>query len=160
VLRWRRPGRVVVPDTNVFLHHPSCFHETDWAQLVGTADAVRIVMPLVIVDELDRKKFDGKDAVRTRARTTLRAIDDLVSDPRETTSVSLGSGKAFLFEMLLDPIGHVRLPNADDEIIDRVAAVSQLLDRPPLIVTYDTGAALRASVAGLPRLKLSHHSSA
>lgn len=156
LLRWRRPGRVVVPDTNVYLHHPTPFDETDWHQVLGTDESLRIVVPLVIVDELDRHKHSGKQEVRARARVTLKAIDKLLPDPQEPVSVKLANGSAFRFEMLLDPLGHLRLPSADDEIVDRVAALTPLLDNPPLLVTYDTGAALRASVGGVARFKLTH----
>ncbi len=48
-----------------------------------------------------------------------------------------------------DPPGHVRLPHADDEIVDRLAAVRALAGRQVTLVTYDTGMAFRAGLAGL-----------
>jgi hypothetical protein len=58
-------------------------------------------------------------------------------------------------EVVLDPVGHVRLPIDDDEIVDRAAAIQTLAGRKVYFVTYDNGAAMRANHAGLKVLKLS-----
>ena len=52
-------------------------------------------------------------------------------------------------ELLFDPSGHVRLPRADDEIVDRALTVQTLAGRPVRLLTYDTGQSTRARAAGL-----------
>ena len=129
VLRWRRPGWVVVPDTNVYMHHTTPFDETDWYMTVGVEETIRIVMPLVIVDELDRQAHQGRPG-DAGCRTSLRTIDQMLGDPTEPAKVRPDRSRGFLFELLLDPVGHVRLPVADDEIVDRVAALTPLNSLP------------------------------
>ena len=84
--RWgTRPGRLVVPDTNVFLHHDDYFDEIDWPEAVNArALGVHLIIPLLVIDELDRQKRTERGAkvsqrnseqVRSRARITLRRLD-------------------------------------------------------------------------------------
>jgi hypothetical protein len=57
-------------------------------------------------------------------------------------------------ELLFEQPGHVRLPNSDDEIIDRALSVEPLADREVTLLTYDTGQPTRARNAGLQVVKL------
>ncbi|MEU2245061.1 hypothetical protein ABZ572_37395 [Streptomyces sp. NPDC018338] len=52
----------------------------------------------------------------------------------------LGESK---IEVLTDDLGDVRLPEADDEIVDRAAAAQSIAAGPARLITYDTGMALR-----------------
>ncbi|MFE7548884.1 hypothetical protein [Streptomyces gardneri] len=63
----------------------------------------------------------------------------------------LGEAKV---ELLSDDRGHVRLPEADDEIVDRATAVQSMEAGPVRLITHDTGMALRAKQLRLPVLKL------
>lgn len=56
--------------------------------------------------------------------------------------------------MLFDKPGHVRLPDEDDEIVDRALAVHAIAAGAVQLVTYDTGMSMRAKWAHLPVLKL------
>lgn len=49
----------------------------------------------------------------------------------------------------------MRLPNSDDEIIDRALSVEPLADRKVWLLTYDTGQSMRPRNAGLSAVKLS-----
>ncbi len=52
------PGELVVLDTNVYLHHPKPFDQEDWPDLLpGGPTHVKLVIPLVVVDELDQHKM-------------------------------------------------------------------------------------------------------
>jgi hypothetical protein len=51
-------------------------------------------------------------------------------------------------ELLFDPPGHTRLPIDDDEIIDRLAAVTPLTGKITFL-TFDVGQSMRARKAGL-----------
>lgn len=155
-------GRLVVADTNVYLHHEQLFDEVDWPGVVSAgSQGVHLVVPLLVVDELDRhKRADRQKKVRrgaeetvgTRARRTLRALDELFEDPRWVATLRPDRGPpapAVRAELLLDPPGHVRLPDADDELVDQAAALRDLSGRDVAVVTGDTGMALRARAVGL-----------
>jgi hypothetical protein len=48
----------------------------------------------------------------------------------------------------------MRLPDSDDEIIDRALSVEPLADRKVTLLTYDTGQSMRARNAGLQAVRL------
>jgi hypothetical protein len=57
-------------------------------------------------------------------------------------------------DLLLDPPGHHRLPNDDDEIVDRPLSVQAWAGKPVTMASHDTGMIMRARTAGLDVLKL------
>lgn len=151
---------LVVPDTNVLLHEVEELERISWHDtLRATAEGthvVRVVLPLIVVDELDNQK---RDKVRNRARRTLRTIyTRFEQDTGATVSLQQGSDQRDQVELrlLLDPPGHVRLPRGDDELVDRAVVLQSLLEQRVHFVTYDTGAALRATAAGLCTHRLEH----
>lgn len=170
--RWRsRQGMLVIVDTNVFLHHDSFFEEVPWAEITDAGlEGVHLIIPLLVVDELDRHKrsqrgtkvSDSNDeAVRTRARRTLRRIDELLR-PGQSTLLQPGrlpdSGEVSA-ELLLDPPRHVRLPEPDAELVDIAVGVQQVAGRDPTLVTFDLGMKLRCRASRIPVVLLSDNSS-
>jgi rRNA-processing protein FCF1 len=166
--RWdARPGELVVADTSVYLHHDSYFDQVAWDELIGAgSSSVHLLIPLAVVDELDKTKRAAKnirvsdrvdESIRTRARVTLRLIDELLPAPGEYVLLrpdrSPGS-PAVRAELLLDDPGHRRLLDADLEIIDRAAALKHLTGRNVHLLTFDTGMTVRARNAGLDVIKL------
>lgn len=163
---WRSlRGELVCPDTNVYLHHERHFDEIDWENLVRPGADVHLVVPLLVIDELDRQKrsqrtakVSGRDTepVRTRARVTLRRIDRLLA-PGQRAQIrparGLTGGKVTA-EILLDDPQHRRLTHADAELVDRAAEIQDLAGREMHIVTFDVGMKLRAEAAGLRVLLL------
>jgi hypothetical protein len=163
--RWSaHRGALVVPDTNVYLHHPEPFDRIDWAELLPGLDhtGVRLLVPLVVVDELDRRKQDRSDRlvvrgrperVRTRARTTIRTLEALFGDPDAIVTVS-PEPKPVRAELLVDPLGHLRLHSADAEIVDTARAAQDLYGSPVTVVARDTGMVFRARAAGVSAVRL------
>ncbi|MDU0314080.1 PIN domain-containing protein [Phycicoccus sp. M110.8] len=149
--QWRRtPGVLVVPDTNVYLHHRMEFDDVDWA---GVAQAqnhvqVNVVLPMLVIDELDRHKRTNQ---RTRARSALRRINALVPDSGISATLAPGHGSAgpTVIHLLLDDPRHVRLPHPDSELVDRAQALAGLTGRPVTLITFDTAMAVRARAAKL-----------
>lgn len=163
--RWSaHRGALVVADTNVYLHHADPFERIDWAGLLPGLDytGVHLLVPLVVVDELDRQKQgrsdrrvvrNGKETVRTRARTTIRTLEELFADPAAVATVS-PEPSPVRAELLVDPPGHVRLPSADAEIVDTARATQDLYGSPVTVVARDTGMVFRARAAGLLAVRL------
>jgi len=71
--RWNPAGaELIAVDTSVFIHHPCKIGEIDYAAAVDVGfEAVRLVVPRVVIDELDRLKESGNQTVRWRAGHTL-----------------------------------------------------------------------------------------
>jgi hypothetical protein len=168
--RWGRPGIWVVPDTSLYIRHKHKIEDVDFVPILLDGhftqryglpldSPIRIVVPMVVVDELDGLKRSNRRVERWRAGYTLAAIDRVVPDPGRTgvlrqgdvgmrTDGGIPRGETTI-EVLVDPPGHSRLPIADDEIIDNARTVGALVGRPVALPTYDTGQRLRAVSAGI-----------
>lgn len=143
--RWASvSGQTLVPDTNVFLEHRSDFADIPWVQIAGGDPAVPIdvVIPLVVIDELDKTK---SDRARGRAAATLREINKCFSDMTFRATLT----PQVALHLLMDDADHVRLPRPDQEIAARAEHLRDLTAAAPAIVTFDTGMALRSRAQGL-----------
>jgi len=163
--RWSRPGVFVLLDTGVYIHHEKTIDEIDLAPLIPVRhEPIHVLVPIVVIDELDGQKQNSKGEVRGRARQALAILDRVLQNPayparlREEDYSALDSGGIprgeISIEVLFDPPGHTRLPINDDEIIDRALSVVPLAARPVTLLTYDTGQSMRARAAGLGAVKL------
>ena len=157
--------RFVVLDTSVYINHPEKFEEMDFARMIGVCEEpIHILVPIVIVDELDGLKHNGRDKARWRAGYTLAILDRVLQNPTAqarlrdqdfSTPRSGGIPRGEItIELVFDQPGHVRLPINDDEIIDRVVAIQPLAGRDITVVTFDTGFSMRARQAGLVAINL------
>jgi hypothetical protein len=167
--RWKSVrGLVVVPDSNVLLHHDEYFDAIDWTRVVpARAEDVHVVIPLLVIDELDNQKRGARnnkvsdvnpELVRTRARVTLRKFHDLFTSTNWRVTLkpsAFPESGAVTVELLFDDPDHVRLSRADDELVDQARGLQDLSGRAVHLVTFDTGAALRGRAAGLAVIQLS-----
>lgn len=140
--------------------------DTDFAEILGTSASrpVGLLFPMAVIDELDRLKESKDRRVRWRAGYTLAVLERILSShgrgtlrPVDTSTLpETGTFRAeTLVEVLFDQPGHVRLPNMDDEIIDRALGAHLLAGRHGVtLLTYDTGQAIRARTNGLHVRKL------
>lgn len=169
---WDFAGTFVVPDTNLYVHHPIAdFRAIDWhatAEVVGGGD-ITLLVPMVVIDELDRikdrragqpSKSLDKQALTPdrRAAATLKIFRDLFAvGSGPAARIDDGEsrpGGAVHAELLADPLSHRRLDDHDSELIDRSLRVATLSGRPVRFVTGDNGAYFRAISAGLRAVHL------
>jgi predicted ribonuclease YlaK len=119
---------------------------------------LHLLVPMVVIDELDGIKNKGQDLKRWRAAYTVGVLERIFSPGHRMPGLlregQYGVRGAIDMEILYDPPGHIRLPINDDEIIDRASAVQDLAERPVTLLTYDTGQSTRARNAGLTVVKL------
>ncbi len=161
---WSGYGHYVVPDTSFFIKHEQKLEEVDFGPLINVWESdITVLVPIVVVDELDRLKEIKDQHKRWRAGYTLAVLDRLFETPTDRARLQAGAvvpgpdGRTrsqVTIELFFDPPGHVRLPIVDDEIIDRALAIQALADRPVTLLTYDTGQSTRARSAGLQVVKL------
>jgi predicted ribonuclease YlaK len=166
IARWSLSGTFIMLDTGVYINHDEKLEKADFGALLGLyGSPIRILVPMVVVDELDNlKQSSSKQLVRWRAGYTLAVLDRLFE--KNTNPARLHAAGTLPpapdgrvrgdvnVELLFDPSGHVRLPINDDEIVDRALAVEPLAGRKVTLLTYDTGQSTRARNAGLQVLKL------
>lgn len=156
--RWGQGFRpYIVLDTSVFIEHKDEFPASlaaieeriqpasvDLGQ--GAALPVQFVIPLQVIDELDKTKADRS---RGRAQLTLARLNTIITDPAKSASVE-GLRDGSYLHLLLDDPGHNRLPLEDDEIVDRALYLEGVAGPDAVgIACLDTGMHLRARVAGL-----------
>lgn len=162
IRRWPQDVAFAVADTSVYIEHDDKLRDLDFAALLPAAGAPKLVMvivPVIVLDELDGLKPRGGDALRRwRASYTLAVLDDLFSGPGPRgilrQPAADGTRGAVFMDILFDPPRHERLPINDDEIIDRALAAQGLADAPVTLLTFDTSQAARARNAGLAVNKL------
>lgn len=166
--RWQHPGALVMPDTSFYVTHEDKLEAADLAAVVGLREEpIRVLVPILVIDELDNLKRHNDKHVRWRAGYSLAVFDRVL---RSTTAPSLLREENFdvvrdqtggiprgqiTIEVLFDPPGHERSPIADDEIVSRALTAEARSGRRVRVVTYDTGQASRARHAGLQVFKLS-----
>lgn len=145
-------GQLVVADTNIYLHHPQTFDRIDWPALLSTGSlGAHLVVPILVVDELDDSK--RRDKTAARARHTLKLLEDLFPDPR-AIALLRPEAPPVRVEIVHDPPGHRRLPHPDSELVDRACALRDLHNAPVTVVTDDTAMLFRARAAGLEGRRL------
>ena len=148
--RWRSDNDTLcVPDTNLLLHHEKTLLYIPWRKIVQARAGVRVVLPVKVIDELDAQKRTGKtQETRTRARATLRELRStgVVGTTRWHTLLA-EYGVVTKLEVLADDRDHQRMGDADLEIVDRAAELSELAGRQVVIVTSDVGMEVRAGTA-------------
>lgn len=103
-----------------------------------------LIVPLLVIDELDNNKRKGD--VRTRARTTLRELERRLYPSGKPLLID--SAKVYL-QLVVDSPRHTRLIRADDELVDVARLLSDYTGSPVTVAFYDTGLRLRARAAGL-----------
>jgi PIN domain len=165
IARWSGYGHYVIPDTSFCIRHKDKLEDADFGRLINVWQSeVTVLVPMVIVDELDRLKETKDKPVRWRAGYTLAVLDRLFAEGTGRARLrpgdmvpgpdGLARGEVTI-ELVVDPPGHVRLPDNDDEIIDRSLAIEPLAGRKVTLLTYDTGQSMRARHSGLKAVKLS-----
>ncbi|MFG2961605.1 PIN domain-containing protein [Streptomyces sp. NPDC048291] len=161
--RWNGREWFVVADSSFYVHNPDKLAEADLHKVLGlpSGEHIRLLFPMVVVDELDALKEAGKQPARWRASYTLSLLDRTLSGStfgilhRQELVSQEGEVRGEVnMEIVLDPRGHVRLPIADDEIIDRAVAIQSLAARDVRLLTCDTGQHTRGRAAGLQVTKI------
>lgn len=153
---------LVLVDSNFFIEHADSFNTVDWHALIASPSGskhvpreneLRLVIPMVVVDELDA--LTHKASLRAKAVGATKWLFGHLSSSTERVSVVVPPGEdrgAVTIQLVFDPYGHQRQAISDDEWIDRTVALRNFLGTPEsntFVLTYDTGAAFRARHAGL-----------
>lgn len=137
-----------VLDTNVYLHY-ELFDEIDWPGVLQVSGHVRIILPMVVLRELDQQKNIGRKPANQQARRVLRRIQELI-EGHGRGPVAVGEQETI--EVARDLPGHVPHPVADEELLDRVEAFEGRPGGELVIVTGDLSMRIRAGVRGLRTL--------
>jgi hypothetical protein len=158
--RWNVHGVIVVPDTNVLLHTTKYFDELDWPTALAIDESVHLVIPMVVVDELDKHKR-GSQLIRCRARQTGNRLEEwlhnrdrvLLRRTETAGPIAFPGQPETTLQVLVDPLDHQRLADADSEIVDRAIYLRDVTHLPVRIATWDNLMRFRARGAGIETVK-------
>jgi hypothetical protein len=143
-------GRCLVLDTNDFLHYQR-IDRLPWIRTYGKS--ARVVIPHVVLDEIDGKSYQLSSAVHDRARGIYRMLEALLDRIDSGGFVPLEDGTPCMF--LLDEPGHRRANNNDEEIVSRAGYLQQYLSPGAVsVLTRDLGMRGRAQSWRLKAEKL------
>ncbi|MER8188410.1 PIN domain-containing protein [Kitasatospora sp. NPDC094015] len=149
-----RPGLPVVYDTNM-LNHWAQPGDVRWREVLKEQGEdtrlVRLIVPLRVLDELDRQKY-GTGALAKKAATAIRYLDRVLSGHEPAAPVDLRPGEATL-EVWHD--GDHRDIDTDLAILRCTADLANLHPTTGArTLTDDIGMRLRAHHMGLATLRL------
>ena len=113
--------------------------------------AVRLIIPLVVIDELDNKKYARREESQQRARELLTLIDRYESVAPDACA-KLQEGVTF--EILPDEPGHYRTASTDQEILEWCEFLRQMVGRPVTLVTGASGVRINARARDIAVFKL------
>ncbi|MGL5824631.1 MAG: PIN domain-containing protein [Nocardioides sp.] len=161
--RWDGYNTIVVADTSFYHQHSQKLDDLDLSGLIDSGHRqIHLIVPMVVIDELEKQKRSSDKRIRGRAQITLAVIERVaghagVGQLRGGESSQLGPGGPptgrVLIDVLFDLPGHVRLPITDDEIVDRALSVQILSGKEITFLTYDTNQAMRARHALLGKVQ-------
>src|SRR5215470_4311850 len=147
-----RPGRPVVLDTSALMEGKP-FATLDWhsvdPSLAGVP--VRLVVPILIIEELDDLLHDRNADRKQKARGATRSLLEL-HQTKPTEPAALPEQPGVTIEVLLDGDWHQRRPNNDAEIIDQALALRDLTGKKVLLAVCDLRMMYRAAAASLPAI--------
>jgi rRNA-processing protein FCF1 len=143
----QRPGHLAVVDTNVLLHYQRV-DKVKWGDVLKE-HPVRLVIPHIVLDELDDKRYLGSATIRKTARSAIAPFEELREQLEGQGYATLLVGQATV-EYLVDEESHVRRENPDEEVVDRARFLQQVTGRTVTMITADLGMRARAVARGLP----------
>lgn len=139
---------LVVADTNMFLDKDEAIETIEWATLVDSSIDVRVVVPLVVIHELDRLKRQGNSTTARLAQSAIRWLAaTLPVASGRSDRVSRGDHGATFEAYVHD--GPTRPADADGVILDVSRRLATIAGLPLTLATKDLGMSLRASAAGV-----------
>lgn len=95
IRRWSGFVHYVMPDTSFYIHHMDKLEDIDFGPVINVWESeVRVLVPVVVVDELDRLKESKDRQTRWRARYTLAVLDRLFPDGPGTGAAAEGGCRA------------------------------------------------------------------
>ena len=144
---WSGPEgwHTTVLDTNVLVRVEPPW-QVPWPQIVGR-DCVRLVIPLRVIEELEKLKYTNDTKVRQVVR---KLVPQLESKLLDNGSDPIRLDPKITLEVPVEPGLRDRPIHADEEILTTCESILQFTGRQELtLVTDDTGMHLQARARGI-----------
>jgi hypothetical protein len=136
-------------DTNMILDRDELFDTVQWAALIEATIAVRLVVPLIVIHELDRLKRQGNSTTAQLARQAIKQLASQLPIAIDARSEPISSEMQTVTVEAYVHGGPSRPDDADGMIIQFCEWLAVVSGLPTTLVTKDLGMALRARAAGV-----------
>jgi hypothetical protein len=154
--RWeRKAAPLIVPDTTMFLDKQRQFHDVNWPELAEAKIEARLVVPLIVIHELDRLKRQGNSTTAQMAKAAIKWLSDALPSDVSSISDSFGPSEPKVTVEAYIHGGPARPEDADAVIIQFAGWVKATSCLPTKLVTRDLGMALRARSADVETVHVS-----
>lgn len=122
-----------------------------WSQFLGHQH-VRLIVPLRVIEELDKLKYSGDTKVRQVVR---RLLPQLESKLLDANGGIVRIDPTVTLEVPVEPGPRDRPNHADEEILTTCESILQFANQRPMsLVTEDTGMRLQAQARGIPTVRV------
>lgn len=118
----KRPGLIVVPDTNALLQCER-FDQMSWTDEIGESP-IRLVLPMPVIREIDSKKYSGRGDLAKRAISVQRTIFDRLADLQSTGSAEIRKGVTL--ELFRPPIESPSQASVDESILEQALLLQRI----------------------------------
>ncbi|MGW1715413.1 PIN domain-containing protein [Streptomyces sp. NPDC002156] len=146
------PGAIVVTDTSAFIQG-EIFTDFAWPTKMGIKGPVRLVVPIIVVEELDKLKDTGNTTAGDKARKVLKRLREKHRAAGQIFPAPVRD--KVTIEVLLDDEGHQRLSIPDDEIIRQAIKIQQMVTGEVTLACVDASMEFRALAKGLKVFEVS-----
>lgn len=149
-VRWeKKAAPLIVPDTTMFLDKDHPVDSINWAAEIGAKIDARLVVPLIVIHELDRLKRQGNNTTGTLARTAIRWLSERLPKDVDGYSAVLGDATPATTVEAYVHRGPSRPDDADGIIIEFCLWLAAISNLPTTLLTRDLGMSLRARSQGI-----------
>jgi hypothetical protein len=145
-------GWPLVLDTNVLVHFDPFREEitrAKWQKIAQLPESpeVRLIVPALVLDELDQLAHSGDRKLNRRARTGQANLDPFVDHLLSDRPQPIRPGASWMtVEILPDAPSHRRQADNDTELLDRAEFLHQVTNWRVTFVTADRGMRVRGKV--------------
>ncbi|MFC3182077.1 PIN domain-containing protein [Cypionkella sinensis] len=138
-------------DTNCFLHLRD-LKDLPWKEIFPNVTELDIFVAPIVIDELDRLKTEKNDRIRKRCRAALKMIEEASRNVGMRLELKVVPFRVNIVVAVAPPVSWSLYPKLDvnrpdDQLI--ASALTEPLEGPPTLLSFDTGPLIRARSVNL-----------
>lgn len=134
----------IIPDTNVYLHFTP-IDQYPWFNHIDRSDTICIVFTHPIIDEIELKKYDGKQHIKDRAIFAIKLIEKYINEPEIKENLYCKFFEETITNEYISSLG-LNTSDGDDKIIASIIKFKDLINSDDKIyfITNDLGPKVKA----------------
>ncbi|MBD8084492.1 PIN domain-containing protein [Chryseobacterium caseinilyticum] len=141
----------IVLDTNIYIHFID-FDQIDWKNIINDKKDFTILVPPIIIDELDNHKYNKNPKISKRVKRILPKIEEYLSEEKDLVKVNLISKRPS--DHIFTENGLNKLEQDDCILASIIEFKKDVMNDKIFYVTYDTGPRLKAKTLSIESIKI------